>query len=121
MTPPPVDSETWKKELGLYDYYDRTNDIARQYGEAAKQVAKQMNCPYLDVWKLLGGNDPVDKYGIYLSDGLHLSDSGNRLVFEGLMTLIEKDYPHLAPSKFVDGEYAKEGVQVEEAIWSDLC
>ncbi|KAL3924190.1 MAG: hypothetical protein SGILL_001196 [Bacillariaceae sp.] len=120
MTPPPVDSETWKKELGLNDYYDRTNDVAREYGNAAKAVAKEMNCPCLDTWEILEGED-LEKFREYLSDGLHLSDSGNRRVHEGLMALLEADFPHLAPAKFIDGEYVREGVQEEEKLWSDLC
>jgi isoamyl acetate esterase len=120
LTPPPVDSETWKRELGLYDYYDRTNEVAREYGLAAKAVAKDLNCKFLDTWELLEGED-IQLYGQHLSDGLHLSESGNRLLFEGLMALIESEFPDLAPAKLLDGEYAKQGLQVEEALWSDLC
>eukprot|EP00539_Tryblionella_compressa_P001499 CAMPEP_0178737176 /NCGR_PEP_ID=MMETSP0744-20121128/2832_1 /TAXON_ID=913974 /ORGANISM="Nitzschia punctata, Strain CCMP561" /LENGTH=242 /DNA_ID=CAMNT_0020389695 /DNA_START=203 /DNA_END=928 /DNA_ORIENTATION=+ len=116
MTPPPVDSETWMKELGLYDEYDRTNEVARDYGKAAKQVAQEMNCSCLDTWELLEGED-IGTYCKHLSDGLHLSESGNRRVYEGLMALIEKEFPDLAPAKYVDGEYQKEGLQVEESIW----
>jgi lysophospholipase L1-like esterase len=120
MTPPPVDAETWKRELGLYDYHDRTNDNTREYVKAAKAVAKEMNCPCLDTWELLDGHD-IHKYREYLSDGLHLSESGNRKVHEGLMALLESEFPHLAPAKFMDGKYTTAGVQMEEAIWSDLC
>ncbi|KAG7374408.1 GDSL-like lipase/acylhydrolase family protein [Nitzschia inconspicua] len=120
ITPPPVDSETWRRELGLYEYFDRTNEIAREYGQAAKEVAKDTNCHCLDTWQLLNGSS-LETYRQHLSDGLHLSESGNRLLFEGLMALIEAEFPHLAPSKFVDGEYAKDGLQMEEALWSDLC
>ncbi|KAL3919939.1 MAG: hypothetical protein SGILL_003500, partial [Bacillariaceae sp.] len=120
MTPPPVDSETWKRELGLYDYHDRTPENTIEYVNAAKTVAKELECPCLDTWELLDGND-IEKYKDFLSDGLHLSENGNRKVHEGLMALLEKEFPHLAPSRFIDGEYTKEGVQVEEALWSDLC
>lgn len=120
ITPPPVDSETWKQALGMYDYYDRTNEIARAYGVAAKAVAKNMNCKCLDTWELLEGED-IQKYGQHLSDGLHLNDSGNRRVYEGLRALIETEFPHLAPAKLIDGEWEQVGLQVEEALWSDLC
>lgn len=122
MTPPPLDEETWKRELGLYDYYDRTNARAREYGLIAKAKAEELGCPLLDTWELLGGSSKtVQDYGQHLRDGLHLSDSGNRLVHTGLMNLIETQIPHLAPSKLIDGMYSKEGIQVEGALWTELC
>jgi lysophospholipase L1-like esterase len=119
VTPPPVDAEAWKESLGLYDYYDRTNEITRKYGEVAKKVAKQLDCATLDTWELLGGD--TNDYGKHLSDGLHLNESGERLVFEGLMNLIKTDYPHLAPQEYTDGEYRGPGIPVEEKLWNDLC
>ena len=119
ITPPPVDADAWKEWLGLYDEYDRNNDNTRQYGLAAKKVAKQMNCPTLDTWELLGGDR--EDYGKHLVDGLHLNESGERLVFDGLLNLIKTEYPHLAPQEYKDGEYRGPGIPVEEKIWSDLC
>jgi lysophospholipase L1-like esterase len=119
MTPPPVDNEAWKNELEIEDY-DRTNEGARKYGLQAQEVAKTFdNCSVLDTWELLGGN--TSKFSGYLCDGLHLSDSGNRLVYEGLMELIKREYPHLAPEECVDGEYQNGGMPVEEKLWGDLC
>ena len=104
----------------MYDEFDRTNENTRKYGEVAKAVAKERkNCSTLDTWELLGG-DKSD-YGKHLSDGLHLSESGERLVFEGLMNLIKTEYPNLAPQEFVDGEYRGPGIPVEEKLWGDLC
>jgi lysophospholipase L1-like esterase len=124
MTPPPIENEVWKKELATItgqanDHYDRTNDAARKYGEEAKKIASQFDCLVLDTWQLLGG-DTAD-YAKHMSDGLHLSDSGNQLVYEGLMNLVKKDYPHLAPQELVDGEYQGIGIPVEEKLWGDLC
>jgi lysophospholipase L1-like esterase len=118
MTPPPVDDETWKNELGRDDY-DRTNENGRKYGEEAKKVAKQLNCPVLDTWELLEGH--TSNFSAHLSDGLHLSESGNRIIYEGLMDLIKKEYPHLAPREYIDGEYQEGGIPVEEKLWDELC
>lgn len=117
LSPPPIDQVTWKRELGLYEHFDRSNDVAREYGLAAKTVAQNLGCSFLDTWELLGGND-FDTYRQHLSDGLHLSASGNQLLYEGLMKLIETELPHLAPSKTDD---SKEGVQVDGTLWTELC
>ena len=88
MTPPPIDQDAWKKYLNLFDHNDRRNDLAREYGMEAKRVAKLLNCPVLDTWELLGG-DNLTRFGQHLCDGLHLGESGNELVFDGLMKLLK--------------------------------
>jgi isoamyl acetate esterase len=117
FSPPPVDQVTWKRVLGLYDHFDRSNDVSREYGLAAKGVANDLGCPFLDTWELLGGND-LDTYRQHLSDGLHLSSSGNRLLYEGLMNLIQTELSHLSPSETDD---STDGIQVDGTLWSDLC
>jgi lysophospholipase L1-like esterase len=119
MTPPPIDEEAWKAYLQLFDHYDRKNDVAREYGLEAKRVAKELNCSILDTWEVLGGN--TGDHGKHLCDGLHLSESGNELIFDGLMKLIKTDYPHLAPQEMVDGEYQGPGIPEEEKLWGELC
>ena len=119
MTPPPVDDDQWKEELGSEDY-DRTNENSRRYGEVVKKVAKKYaDCEVLDTWELLEGH--ASHYSCHLSDGLHLSESGNKLVYEGLMDLIKKKYPHLAPQQYIDGGYTGGGIPVEEKLWDELC
>lgn len=118
FSPPPVDQVTWRRELGLYEHFDRTNDVARQYGLAAKDVASSLGCPFFDVWELLGGHD-LQIYGQHLCDGLHLSASGNRLLFDGLLDLIHTQLPHLSPSNTDDS--IQRGIQVDGPLWSDLC
>ena len=105
----------------MFDHYDRTNSVSREYGEVAKAVASSLeNCPILDTWELLSGND-LQTYKSHLCDGLHLSDSGNQLVYEGLMKLIKTKFPHLAPAADDVEEGGTVGIQVEEALWSELC
>jgi lysophospholipase L1-like esterase len=122
LTPPPVDNEAWKKWREI-DYYDRTNDNTRKYGQEAKKVAQKHNVSILDTWELLaGGTDNL--FAPHLSDGLHLSTSGNRLIHSGLMDLINNQYKHLAPMEDLverDGEYGEPGIPPEEKLWDQLC
>lgn len=120
MTPPPIDQDSWKEYLNLFDYYDRRNDIAREYGKEARRVAQELNCPLLDTWELLGG-DNLATYRQHLCDGLHLSESGNELVFDGLMKLLKKDYPDLCPQEFLNGQYQGRGIPPQEKLWDELC
>ena len=119
MTPPPVDEKAWKSFLNLFDYYDRTNHLSRLYGLEAKRVAEQMGCSVLDTWEILGGDQ--EGYGKYLSDGVHLSESGNEIVFEGLMKLIRAEHVALAPQQVIQGKYQGEGIPPEEKLWDQLC
>jgi isoamyl acetate esterase len=119
MTPPPVDEKAWKRFLNLFDYCDRTNELSRQYGLEAKRVAEQMGCSVLDTWEILGGDQ--EGYRKFLSDGLHLNESGNELVFEGLMNLISVEHVALAPQQLIQGKYQGEGIPPEEKLWDQLC
>jgi lysophospholipase L1-like esterase len=120
LTPPPVDNEAWKTWREI-DYFDRTNDHTRKYVEEAKKVAEKHNCTVLDTWEILGGSSDVAEYGKHLSDGLHLSESGNRLIFDALIGKIRSDFPHLAPMVDGDEKYGETGIPVEEKLWDELC
>lgn len=118
ITPPPIDGEAWRAELG-FDHCDRTNETARAYGLEAKRVAKELGCPALDTWELFRGDKPG--FENRLCDGLHLNDSGNELIYEGLMQLLKDNFPTLAPAELIDGKYQGEGLQMEEKLWDELC
>jgi hypothetical protein len=51
--------------------------------------------PYLDVYKELEGPHGPDRYKAYLSDGLHLTASGNLCVYNALIKLVEAHFPYL--------------------------
>mmetsp|Transcript_23398 Transcript_23398/g.32787 ORF Transcript_23398/g.32787 Transcript_23398/m.32787 type:complete len:282 (-) Transcript_23398:192-1037(-) len=124
FTPPPVDVDAWYKARGPppeeKQKNDRANENAKEYGNRVKEVATSLDCPVLDVFELLGGNDGSENYGKYLRDGLHLSSSGNQLVYEGLTNLISTSYRHLAPMTDGQGKYGTIGVPLEENLWSEL-
>jgi lysophospholipase L1-like esterase len=99
MTPPPLDEQAWDKycrdEHG--DLSPRSNESSKLYGERVKLVAKETGCCLVDSFSFLGVNDGASTYGQSLEDGLHLSARGNQLLFNGLMEVISRDLPHLAP------------------------
>lgn len=120
MTPPPIDKVSWDKYCQT-NFGDpdggRNNETTKAYGETAKDVAKANGCSALDVFELLGGDG--NDYGMHLIDGLHMDQSGNTLIYNGLMKHIKSIYPHLAPMGG-DGQNEKQGVPIEEKIWTDL-
>jgi hypothetical protein len=48
---------------------------------------------------------------------LHLTEEGNRIVFDGIMDAIRSDLEHLLPLEEDGGV----GVPLEEKLWSELC
>lgn len=119
ITPPPVEETMWKNFREVPES-DRLNGVARDYGLTMQQVGAKLGCPVLDTWELLdGGSSDRAKY---LGDGLHLNELGNRLVYQGLMRLIQTEFPHLAPMSDDDGEgkFGKSGIPVEEKLWKEL-
>lgn len=97
LTPPPVDTNKWdrhNKKLERDPSY-RANTVAKRYGDRVKEVARQYDCLVVDVFALLGGQE--ENHAPHLSDGLHLSGSGNELVYDGLMQLLQDT--DMAPSK----------------------
>lgn len=110
LTPPPVDTNKWdrhNKKLERDPSY-RANTVAKCYGDIVKKVANQHDCFVVDVFALLGGCEKEEEeeekhYAPHLSDGLHLSSSGNQLVYDGLMQLLETT--DMAPSKLEWDKY----------------
>lgn len=84
ITPPPIDEDGRLR----YPYADnpqglpeRTNEAAGEYARACVAVAGECGIPVIDLWTKM--QQFPDRRKDYLSDdGLHLSPSGNRVVFE---------------------------------------
>jgi lysophospholipase L1-like esterase len=119
FTPPPLHEGMWAafKES---ETSDRTNARAREYGNKVKQVGAELDCHVVDTWDVLSGGANESEFGKYLSDGLHLNESGNRLVYQAFMELLQKKYPHLAPMEDGEGKWGKAGIPVEEKLWQEL-
>ncbi|KAG8904503.1 hypothetical protein FRB99_001636 [Tulasnella sp. 403] len=84
ITPPPFRPEIWR---------DRDPDVTRAYGEAVKDLAKELGAGVVDSYKAFAGRElpPL------LSDGLHLKPAGYELIFQAFMRIIRDKHPHLAP------------------------
>ena len=106
LTPPPVDATRWDRhnvKLERDPSY-RHNDVAEQYGDAVKRVASSHEgCFVVDVFDLLGAHDQ-QQYSPHLSDGLHLSGSGNELVYKGLMEILEEQ-TDMSPTRLGMDQY----------------
>ncbi|KAG2188643.1 hypothetical protein INT44_001398 [Umbelopsis vinacea] len=120
ITPPPVNEVQWKKRCedggGVLD---RSNDLAKAYAEAAKDVARKHNVPYVDLWteimKLVNDSGSADDIADlasekqhnrdlseFLYDGLHLDALGCQVLFAALMQTIKLNFPELNPENMVE-------------------
>ena len=124
IAPPPVEETRWNDfcRRSGYEKADRTDDAARAYGDRIKAVGKEMGCPVLDARGVLLGGEEDARECPHLSDGLHLTDSGNTLLFSGLMDLVRAKFPDLKPMEYgVDGMPVGGGVPMDGSFWTDLC
>lgn len=104
MSPPPVDHEgrlKFQKEQykeKATGKLERTLERSGEYSLAAKEAAKELNVPFLDLWtNMQFTSSKVEKpWRNYLCDGLHLSSEGNKFVGDALMGLIDEEFPELA-------------------------
>ncbi|KAH8554454.1 SGNH hydrolase-type esterase domain-containing protein [Umbelopsis sp. PMI_123] len=116
ITTPPVNEDQWHEasEQGGPDLR-RSNKVAKAYAEAAKDVARKYNVPYVDLWteimKLsidpdnledkndLTGTTKSGKRDLseFMSDGLHLGTLGSAVLFAALMQTIKSNFPELNP------------------------
>ncbi|CAO2657419.1 Nn.00g035450.m01.CDS01 [Neocucurbitaria sp. VM-36] len=115
ITPPPIDE--W-----AFDSWDepgksaRKADVARSYAEAVVQIGKEMQTAVVDLWSacmteagwnhgcgegLLPGDRRAEKcegLGRLLTDGLHLSGDGYKILYQEMKKTITVAYPELKPS-----------------------
>ncbi|XP_058100710.1 GDSL esterase/lipase At5g45920 [Magnolia sinica] len=92
ITPPPIDEEGrlqhpyGESPDGLPE---RTNEAAGAYAKACISVANESSLPVVDIWSKMQQFPGWEK--ACLSDGLHLTASGNRIVFEEVVEALKKD------------------------------
>ncbi|XP_004485872.1 GDSL esterase/lipase At5g45920 [Cicer arietinum] len=86
ITPPPIDEDARLR----YPYVDnpeglpeRTNEAAGEYAKACIAVATECQIPFIDLWTEMQRFPHWRK--VYLSDGLHLTNEGNQLVFHEII------------------------------------
>jgi lysophospholipase L1-like esterase len=90
--PPCVDDERWNNSLPTR-HGDRDNKKVGEFSKVAGEVAEANNVPFLDLhaemlthanWRAF-----VDE------DGLHFGPLGNKLVFDGLVRIIDQNFTEL--------------------------
>lgn len=75
---------------------ERTLELSGNYAAAAQNMAQELEIPaFLNLWQEMQDVNPTSWHE-YLSDGLHLSPSGNEFVGTRLVELITQYYPELA-------------------------
>jgi lysophospholipase L1-like esterase len=112
VTPPPINESQLTRK-------NREARIANEYAAQVRVLARELrdeglNVRCFDIWNifmkkcgwavgepLIGAKDveqdPKTGLATLLSDGLHLAIGGNKLLFQSLLKLITKEWPHLHP------------------------
>ncbi|KAL3699823.1 hypothetical protein R1sor_017845 [Riccia sorocarpa] len=93
-TAPPIDEKV-RERIGVMNFgkraigiLDRTNENARKYAAACKEAAAETGVGVVDLWTSIQEFSPC--WGIEcLTDGMHLSVSGSKVMFNELRRVIE--------------------------------
>lgn len=91
MTPPPTADNQQST---------RSNTDLQSYGNAVKDIGKQLNLPVLDLYSAVQSNfqsNSSSKANFY-TDGIHFSYWGNVFVYNQISSMITKTYPEWNPS-----------------------
>lgn len=92
ITPPPIDEDGRVKNPYGEDTSglpERTNESAGAYAKACISVAKESGLPVIDIWSKMQQIPGWEKN--LLRDGLHLTASGNRVLFEEVVETLRKE------------------------------
>ncbi|KAF3451378.1 hypothetical protein FNV43_RR07473 [Rhamnella rubrinervis] len=83
ITPPPIDEDARLRHPYVENpsnQPERTNESAGNYAKACVAVAGEFGTPVIDLWTKM--QQFPDWKNAHLSDGLHLTQIGSRVVFE---------------------------------------
>ncbi|XP_039068392.1 GDSL esterase/lipase At5g45920-like [Hibiscus syriacus] len=109
ITPPPVDEDARirhpyvENPLGLPE---RTNESAGCFAKACVETAVECAIPVVDLWTRM--QQYPEWHKAYLSDGLHLSQEGNKVVFEEVL------------KKLNEGGLSLEMLEVDLPLFADI-
>ncbi|KAI4965617.1 hypothetical protein ZWY2020_051255 [Hordeum vulgare] len=81
ITPPPI------HEPARIRQPERTNEVVGTYAQACIAVAKELGHPVIDIWTLM--QQFPDWQTSALSDGLHFTPSGNKILFDEVLKTLE--------------------------------
>ncbi|KAJ7285684.1 GDSL Lipase/Acylhydrolase [Mycena rebaudengoi] len=100
ITPPPISTHLRAMDLASRTpalEMDREFETTKAYAEGVKDAVAGCDVALVDVWTEIWNaagaqEEALDKY---LSDGLHLTAEGYKIVYDALMKTIEEKYPDL--------------------------
>ncbi|CAM8972324.1 unnamed protein product [Rhodiola kirilowii] len=104
ITPPPVDEEGRKEyAISLYgekamELPERTNEVTGFYAKTCVELAAEMGIPSIDLWSMMQKTEGWQKK--CLSDGLHLTEIGNGLVYQQLQKVFNENWHDAASMPF---------------------
>ncbi|KAI9056881.1 SGNH hydrolase [Trametes sanguinea] len=117
ITPPPADGPRWARFLAAQSEGtetpawaqklaaehgwealqkpDRGVEVSGRYAAAAREVGAEEGVAVVDAWTALWEAAGKDEKGLedLLVDGLHLSDKGYKIVYDGIVSTIAEKYP----------------------------
>ncbi|KAK5792209.1 hypothetical protein PVK06_033323 [Gossypium arboreum] len=91
ITPPPIDEDGRLRHPFVENpsgFPERTNEAAGSFAKACVETAEECGIPVVDLWTRM--QQYPDWRKAYLSDGLHLTKEGNKVVFEEVMKKLEE-------------------------------
>jgi len=104
INPPPLANGQWEALLAAKqppEKMNRDSNVTKEYAEKVVEVAKKKGVAVADVhtaiWDAAGRHE--EGLQKYLSDGLHLTDDGYKVVSEILTQVVHERYPELHPDK----------------------
>ncbi|KAH8696064.1 GDSL Lipase/Acylhydrolase family protein [Talaromyces proteolyticus] len=117
ITPPPINEyqlEITDFKKGIVGPPRRTAKTTKMYADACRDVAKSLGIPVADLWAafmnaaqwkpgqpLAGSKEsPVnERLASLLSDGLHFTSSGYKIMFDEVMNVLRATWPEEDPEK----------------------
>lgn len=91
ITPPPIDEDGRLRHPFVENpsgFPERTNEAAGSFAKACVETAEECGIAVVDLWTRM--QQYTDWRKAYLSDGLHLTKEGNKVVFEEVMKKLEE-------------------------------
>ncbi|KAL1076466.1 hypothetical protein V6Z11_D10G033500 [Gossypium hirsutum] len=91
ITPPPIDEDGRLRHPYVENpsgLPERTNEAAGSFAKACVETAEECGIAVVDLWTRM--QQYTDWRKAYLSDGLHLTKEGNKVVFEEVMKKLEE-------------------------------
>lgn len=116
ITPPPVEERRLEHRVKSQGYtkLNRSNERTKQYADASREVANEMNIACLDLWSafmakagwkdgqpLCGAIDLPENVVLrgLIHDGLHLTPEAYHLFYEEMMKVIGDKWPDEMPNR----------------------